>query len=265
LPLTQHSKLITHNSTTDWHCHILPGIDDGPATIEESIEMARILSAAGFTTICCTPHLIKGVYEKSASEIKSLLGQLQEQLTSNSIQMQLLAGAEYYLDEYLHKLLDDPLPLGNSRQILVEIPNQAPIEFVKESCYRIKCSGFIPLIAHPERCTLLEPEPKASGKNGLLGSLFNSKLKSQNSKLADGSLLAYLRDIDCRFQGNFGSFAGIYGSKVRDKARVFLQSDLYDCFGSDAHTPVQLEEMLKRGMQTVKLNHDGAVSATETM
>jgi hypothetical protein len=49
------------------------------------------------------------------------------------------------------------------------------------------------------------------------------------------------------------SFAGIYGSKARDKARIFLQSGLYDSFGSDAHTSEHLEELLKRGMQTVKL------------
>src|SRR6185369_3076973 len=168
--------------TTDWHCHILPGIDDGAATLEESIAMARTLSAAGFTTVCCTPHLIKGTYECSAAGIRERTAQLQQQLAAESIPLQLIAGAEYYLDEYLPELLHDPLPLGDSQLLLIEIPNHAPVEFVKQTCYRIKGSGYTPLIAHPERCSLLQPKPTAPDKKGLWSSLFNSKLNSANSK-----------------------------------------------------------------------------------
>jgi protein-tyrosine phosphatase len=248
LPLTQNSKLKTQNSTTDYHCHILPGIDDGATTVAESIEMARTLRAAGFTTICCTPHLITGVYDNSSAGIKSRVEQLQQQLNAESIQVKLLAGAEYYLDEYLLKLLDDPLPLGDTQQLLVEIPGHAQAEYIKETCFRIKCSGYTPLIAHPERCSLLEPKSTAPGKKSLWGSLFNSKLTTQNSTLLD-----YLQETGCRFQGNLGSFAGLYGHRVRDKAIEFMRSGLYDCFGSDAHTPERLGEMLRLGQQSVAL------------
>jgi len=203
--------------------------------------------AAGFTTICCTPHMIKGVYEQSAPEIKSRTEQLQQQLTANSIELKLIAGAEYYLDEYLPKLLDDPLPLGATQQLLIEIPGHAQIEYVKEICSKIKCSGFTPLIAHPERCSLLELKSDDPAKKSLWGSIFNSKLRTQNSELLD-----HLRTIGCKFQGNLGSFAGIYGNIVRDKAICFLQNGLYDCFGSDAHTPLHLEGLLQRGVQTVQ-------------
>jgi protein-tyrosine phosphatase len=245
--LTQNSKLKTQNwCCTDWHCHLLPGIDDGAATMEESVAMARALSAAGFTTVCCTPHLMKGSYDTSATEIRERTAQLQQRLAAESIPLKLLAGAEYYLDEYLLQLLQDPLPLGDTRQILVEISSHAPVEFVKETFYRIKCSGYTPLIAHPERCTLLEPKSTAPGKKGLWSSLFNSKLKTQNSELLD-----YLREIGCKFQGNLGSFAGVYGDRVRQRALTFLKSELYDCFGSDAHRTEHLEDLLKRGMQSV--------------
>jgi len=240
LPLTQNSKLITHNSTTDWHCHILPGIDDGAATSEESIEMARTLRAAGFTTVCCTPHLIKGVYENSAAEIKRRTGQLQQQLTANAIELQLLAGAEYYLDEYVHQFLADPLPLGDTQRLLIEIPGHAPLESVKEACFRIKCSGYTPLIAHPERCSLLELKSGERAQKSLWNSLFNATLTAQSSELLD-----YLKEIGCQFQGDLGSFSGMYGNRTRDKAIRFLQNGLYDCFGSDAHTEVRLGEMLR--------------------
>ena len=217
--------------------------------------MARTLRAAGFTTICCTPHLIKGFYERSAAETKSLVEQLQQQLTAASIHVKLLAGAEYYLDEYLLKLLDDPLPLGDTQQLLIEIPGHAQIEYVKETCFRIKCSGYTPLIAHPERCPLLEPKSSSPDKKTLWGSLFNAKLATQHSKLntQNSTLLDYLQKIGCRFQGNLGSFAGMYGGRVRDKAIGFMGSGLYDCFGSDAHTPERLKEMLGAGLQSVKL------------
>lgn len=238
---------VTQNSTTDWHCHILPGIDDGAANLAESVEMARFLRDAGFTTICCTPHLIRGFYERSAAETKGLVTRLQQQLAAAAIQVKLLAGAEYYLDEYLLSFLDDPLPLGDTQQLLIEIPGHAEPEFVRETCFRIKCSGYTPLIAHPERCSLLELKPADPVKRNLWGSLFNSKLKTQNSELLD-----YLQQIGCRFQGNLGSFAGVYGRKVREKAIGFMASGLYDCFGSDAHTPERLEVILDAGWQSVR-------------
>lgn len=215
-------------------------MDDGSASVDESIAMARTLVAAGFTTICCTPHMIKGVYENSPAEIRGRTEQLQQQLTAASHELKLIAGAEYYLDEYLDKLLEDPLPLGDTRRLLIEIPGHAVIEFVKETCYRIKQSGYTPLIAHPERCSLLELKSNNSRKKSLWGSLFSSTPETQGSELLD-----YLREIGCQFQGDLGSFTGTYGNRTRDKAIGFLQNGLYDCFGSDAHTQVKLGEMLR--------------------
>jgi len=213
--------------------------------MEESIAMARTLSAAGFTTVCCTPHLIKGAYENSATAIRERTAQLQKLLSAESISLRLIPGAEYYLDEYLPELLSDPLPLGDTQLLLIEIPNHTPPEFVKETCYRIKGNGFTPLIAHPERCTLLQTEQQETGRQSLWGSLFNSKQNTQNSKLKtqNSELLSYLQDIGCKFQGNLGSFAGYYGERVRRKAEEFLATGIYTHFGSDLHS-VQQSEIL---------------------
>jgi len=254
LMLTQNSKLKTQNSTTDWHCHLLPGIDDGAATVEESVAMARTLSAAGFTTVCCTPHMIKGSYERSAVEIRAQIKQLQLQLLAASIPLQLLAGAEYYLDEYLDQFMLDPLPLGDTKLLLVEIPNHTPVEFVKESCYRLKGRGYTPVIAHPERCRLLEPGSNTPDKNSLWGLLFTSKLKTQNSELLShdstlntqhSTLLPYLQEIGCHFQGNLGSYVGYYGERVKANAERFRQMSLYSCFGSDGHSLEGLKSILQ--------------------
>jgi protein-tyrosine phosphatase len=253
LKLTQNSKLKTQNLTTDYHCHLLPGLDDGPDTTEESLAMARALREAGYTTVYCTPHLIKGSFEADNAVVRGAVTALQADIDSEGIDLRLVAGREYYLDEFLPDHLKDPLPLGETRFILVEIPNHVPVDYVKESCYSIKCSGYTPLIAHPERCQLLvSKEEYGHRKKGLLGSLFNSKLfrpavwvkthtcapkrYSAQEQNSEPNLLGYLQDIGCGFQGNLGSFAGLYGESVRRSAERLRKRGVYTHFGTDLHS-----------------------------
>jgi protein-tyrosine phosphatase len=237
----------------DWHCHILPGIDDGAVDLTESRQMARTLSASGFATVCCTPHLVKGVYERSAAEIRARVEALQVELNAESLPLRLLAGAEYYLDEYLLTLLDDPLPLGDTALLLLEIPSQTPAPLAEETCRQVKAKGYTPVIAHPERCSLLhlkQPEPTHTS---FISSLFARYVTPPDAKLKnqDPKLLSTLLEIGCKFQGNLGSFAGIYGDKVRLRAEAFCQAGLYSHFGSDAHHAPHLEDFLLKGLQTI--------------
>src|SRR5512141_2837255 len=103
----------------DWHSHILPGVDDGPADIEQSVAIAASLAAGGFTEVYCTPHLVRGCYEAGNDEVRRGVAKLQERLNAGGIPITLRSGREYCLDEYLQAALEDPLPLGDSRQILV--------------------------------------------------------------------------------------------------------------------------------------------------
>jgi protein-tyrosine phosphatase len=73
----------------DFHCHILPGLDDGPKTIEESIEMAEALQNAGFTAVYCTPHLIKGAYEADNEAVRTAAAVLQKRLNNENIGLEL--------------------------------------------------------------------------------------------------------------------------------------------------------------------------------
>src|SRR6266542_3346010 len=76
---------------------------------------------------------------------------------------------------------------------------------VKETCYRIKCSGYVPMIAHPERCAhFAAPQRKLESRAKKLFNL-GPKMKALNSKLEEVSLLDYLKEIGCLFQGNLGS------------------------------------------------------------
>ena len=212
--------------------------------MEHSLSMAASLAAAGFTTVYCTPHLMPGCYEASNDQVRNAVADLQGRLSENSIPLTLLPGREYWLDEFLPTLLEDPLPLGNTQQILIEIPFHLSGDMVRQLLYRVVHSGFTPVIAHPERCPLLEPFVRRAGYRGLMET-FNSLLaggrrgwRMHSKNDATGNpLLDYLRDLGCSFQGNLGSFNGFYGVRAKAVAEELRQLGVYDRYGSDLHSP----------------------------
>ena len=117
----------------DWHCHLLPGLDDGPATMDESVEMAAALRKVGFASVYCTPHLIKGCFDADNDAVRETLTALQAMLHDENIDLRLLPGREYCLDEFLFDYLKDPLPLGETKYNMLELPNHIAPEFVKEA------------------------------------------------------------------------------------------------------------------------------------
>jgi len=236
----------------DWHNHILPGIDDGPTEIEQSLVMASALSAAGFTTVYCTPHLIRGSYEAGNDEIRQGVADLQKRLNSNGIPLTLSPGREYFLDEYLLDSLEEPLTLGNSRLVLIEIPSNQNSDTVRQVLFQVVRSGLTPIIAHPERCQLLEPLIHRTANKGILETfkeLFvgarNEKRNVKQCDTSGNSLLDYLRDLGCGFQGNLGSFNGFYGRRVKATAETLQRLGFYECYGSDLHAPQQAEAILR--------------------
>ena len=216
--------------------------------MNEAVEMAMALRQAGYATVYCTPHMVKGTFDVDNSAVRTTLTALQAELSRRQIELRLLPGREYYLDEYFADHLKDPLLLGETRLLMMEISSNMPVAYVKETCFRVKSAGYIPLIAHPERCRLFElPPPPRKGLRDMF-SAFNAKLKThacaskhysaqeQNSKLEEVSLLAFLSEIGCKFQGNLGSFTGFYGEHVRRQAEQFRAAGLYTHYGSDFHS-----------------------------
>jgi protein-tyrosine phosphatase len=215
----------------DFHCHILPEIDDGPASIDESVAMAGALRDAGFTKVYCTPHLIKGFFDIKDQDVRTAVSKLQARLADEQINIELMAGREYYMDEFLISYLKDPLLMGNSRFVMIEIPDHADSDFVKETLFRIKCSGLAPMISHPERCRLLAaPEEKRFS----WGKFFNAG-KNVSSGTETKPLLNYLKDIGCAFQANLGSFDGWYGPDAQKAVNNLMHKKIYTHFGTDAH------------------------------
>jgi protein-tyrosine phosphatase len=268
-PGTYMTDFKTQNSTRstqhfiDCHSHILPAIDDGAADLAESLAMARVLAGAGFGEVHCTPHSLPGAYEAAPVLIRRAVDELSRELDRAGIPLRLVAGAEYYCDEFLPARLDDPLPLGDSDLVLMEAPLQATATLLSHTAYQVVRRGFTPLIAHPERCAVLstrkhkDPVPRS-----LLATMLrfaNSTLSPHTSRLAphtsgaeETTLVQLLRSMGCRFQGNIGSFAGVYGERVKGRAIRNLREGLYDCLGSDAHASRGLADWLGRGLAEVE-------------
>lgn len=240
----------------DWHCHILPGLDDGPETMAEALEMARLLAAAGFHTVHCTPHCIRGGFDNTPDQVRQATNNLQAELRRAGIPLAAQPGMEYYLDEYFPAHMENPQTLGNTRLVLVEAPSQATAEMIKENVFQVLRRGFVPLFAHPERCSLLA-EPLTQKRDGFLKQrsqrVFSKFFKTRPvaGPFAGDSLRAVLKDMGCLFQGNISSLAGWYGKEVRAQAMHNLTSDFYSFFGSDGHSVHSLEKVFLHGLEVL--------------
>jgi protein-tyrosine phosphatase len=239
----------------DWHCHILPGIDDGPETMVESLAMAQLLAAAGFRIVHCTPHCISGRYDTSPEQVRQLTERLQRYLLGAGIPLLVKPGMEYHLDENFPGIMNDLLPLGESRLLLVEIPGRVRVEVVLENVCLILQKGFTPLFAHPERSALLNdflPRRNDGALKAWIGKLLGRRgLAPKGDKMSCQDLRHGLHEAGCLFQGNIGSFAGWYGSTVRQKAQSFLENGFYSRLGSDGHGCRSLEGSLFPGLAIV--------------
>lgn len=226
----------------DYHCHLLPALDDGAKCLSESVEMARMLATSGFREVCCTPHCIRGSYDTTPNQVRQAVASLQAAIERDGIALRLHPGMEYYLDEYFLEL-DTLQPLGNSRLILVEAPSQGDMTVIADGVFRIASQGLTPLFAHPERCALLAPP----GSDGLFDRVW-SRFASPAAKITAQNSLNMLKEMGCLFQGNLGSFSGIYGRQVAERAGTMLSRGIYACLGSDGHRPEPLAKVLASGV-----------------
>jgi protein-tyrosine phosphatase len=142
----------------DLHTHILPGIDDGSATLEQSLEMAKIAVDDGITLMACTPHIYPGLYMNDAAGISLARDKLQNHLNEADINLQLVIGADAHLvPELLSGLKSGRVPtLNNSRYFLLEPSHHVAVPNFDNSVFEIMAAGYMPVITHPERLTWIE-------------------------------------------------------------------------------------------------------------
>ena len=139
----------------DLHCHLLPGIDDGPQDLDTTLAMARIAVDDGIATIFCTPHIYPGLYENAQSDIVQRVNKLSLTLARENIPLKLSYGADTHLvPEVMEGLKSGRIPtLGGSRYFLLEPSHHARPPRFTESVFALIGAGYIPVITHPERLT----------------------------------------------------------------------------------------------------------------
>lgn len=217
-------KSLELSGRTDWHCHILPGVDDGVETIDEALDVLSAYEQAGIKEVWLTPHIMEDI-PNSTEDLKNRFEELRN-AWQGSVALHL--AAENMIDNLFFQRLDsgDLLPIGEEgNTLLVETSYfNAPMRF-KDTIKEIRKRGFNVLLAHPERY-------------GYITSF---------------STYRELKEMGVLFQVNLMSLCGYYGQAVRDKAHKLLSGNMYDRAGSDLHSIDQLDVIFKMKLQPVLL------------
>ncbi len=197
----------------DLHTHVLPGIDDGPETIEDSVELARAAVAAGTRTLIATPH-VSWAYPNDANTIGERVDELRARLDAEGIALELRAGAELAMTRLVDMDAEElqPLGLGGGNWLLVEPPFSPTITGLAPLIYELQRQGREILLAHPERCPAFHREPET------LRELVNRGVLT--------SVTA-------------GSLVGRFGGEVRRFALRMAREHLIHNVASDTHDPVR--------------------------
>ncbi|MBW2567932.1 MAG: tyrosine protein phosphatase [Deltaproteobacteria bacterium] len=146
------AECVTHY--IDIHVHILPGMDDGPSTLQESLEMARIAVRDGIRIMVATPHCLNGLYVNWRSDILSACAEFNSVLKKRHILLTVLPGSEIYLSPEIIEALENGLLMtlnDTGQYFLLELPHQFIPEPLIGLINRLNRRKIIPVIVHPER------------------------------------------------------------------------------------------------------------------
>jgi tyrosine-protein phosphatase YwqE len=193
----------------DIHSHILPGIDDGAATIEDSFFIANSMKEIGFSQCTATPHVFQDVWKNTESTIEQVAAETKAEFDKNGAVIPMKAAAEYMMDmSFYNRLKTEKLLTLKDNYVLVEMsyinaPNQ-----LYEILFDLQNQDYIPVLAHPERYLYYF-------------SNFNEYEK--------------LKNAGCKFQLNLLSTVGYYGEGVLQLADKLISLGMIDFVGSDIH------------------------------
>ncbi|MDK8640204.1 tyrosine-protein phosphatase [Niallia taxi] len=194
----------------DIHCHILPGLDDGPATVEDSLLMAKEAVNEGIKTIIATPHHRNNKYENTKSQIIENVSSLNNLLNKENIPLEILPGQE---NRIYGEILEDYrkgeiLTLSNTNYLFIEFPSSTVPRYSERLLYELQNEGLTPIIVHPERNKELQNNPE----------LIYSLVKH-------GALT----------QVTAASVAGYFGKSIQKFSKQLVEHNLTHFIASDAH------------------------------
>ena len=195
----------------DFHTHILPNIDDGSTSMDETINLILEAKQVGFTGVISTSHYIQGYYETNEAERKKILCDVEK----NVNELNLYLASEIYITTEIAKLINDgsASTINNTKYVLFELPMNSKPLFVKDVIYGLIGDGYKPIIAHPERYNYVQENIDYVEELASMGTLF---------------------------QANYGSIVGVYGNGAKRTIKQLLKRNLIDFLGTDVHRTNQI-------------------------
>ncbi len=217
----------------DLHCHLLPGIDDGPDTLEESLELCRIAANDGITHAVVTPHIHPGRWGNTRESIQRDLIVLQRALQKESVNLHLGFAAEVRLtDEVMGQVEREEIPfygeVGGFQIMLLEFPHGHVIPGSEKLVAWLLRRNIRPMIAHPER---------------------------NRQVMRDLSLLQPFVDAGCWLQITGGSVLGNFGEPAQNVARQLLVADQVTVVASDGHNRKARQPVLRQAFIRIAANY----------
>jgi protein-tyrosine phosphatase len=205
--------------STDFHTHLMPGVDDGSRSPVETIAMARGLQELGVERVYLTPHQYKLDNHLELLDVQRNTDEVWRVLARADVELEVCRGAEYYYGEELLDALAGGAELitfawDGEECLLVELPMTQPVVGVGRVGEALVRRGVRPVMAHPERTSGLDREFERVER---------------------------WRDAGWRMQLNLLSLVGRHGREAEDLAHLLLEDGFYDCVGSDLHRPAELE------------------------
>lgn len=211
----------------DLHSHILPGLDDGASTMEESLAMARMAVADGIKVMACTPHIVPGLYDNDRETIAPAVKALKKKLKEEEIELDLILGADVHAaPDLVNKISEKTVPtLHNSRYFLFEPPHHVLPPRLAELVERLIEAGFLPILTHPERLTWIRSQYEVVTRINAKGCLM---------QITAGSLT-----------GSFGKTAQYFAERMLDEGRV-------DILATDTHNTKGRPPILSKAREFVE-------------
>ncbi len=211
----------------DLHCHLLPGIDDGPAELSVSLEMARMAVADGITIVACTPHIYPGLYDNDAPGIRAAIARLRQHLEAQGIALHLVEGADVHLAPGLATAIaEGRVPtLAGSRYLLFEPPHHVAPPRFEQSVFELMAAGIVPVVTHPERLTWVEEHY---------------------------DMFVRLAGRGAWMQVTAGALTGRFGKRPRYWAERFVGEGHAMLLATDAHDPRRRPPLLAEGQEAAE-------------